>query len=275
VFQPFPAEKPNAAAVFQTLGIGHKEYRNAIYLGGPSMATVAQPLRRSEPAIQTRIVLQPLATPSVLGYFALASGLIIFGTWMAAAWGTPTSPKTFFPFVLLFSGVGQLAAASWAYSARNAVAASIHGAWAAFFLGWGVMWILGTAGAISIPPLGTADPSLGMWFIYMAVISWTTAFAALAKSPGGFLAQAALATGATIAAPAFVTGAAGWEHVAGWLFLAAAAASFYIGAAIMLDNVFGVVVLPLLRWGRGNRPGERPAEPIEYERGDPGVKVGQ
>ena len=239
-------------------------------------STVMQPqLRRSEPALQTRIFLQPLAAPSVLGYFALASGLIIFGTWMAAAWGTPASPKTFFPFILLFSGVGQLAAALWGYSARDAVAASIHGAWSAFFLGWGVMWLLATAGTISVPPLGSANPSLGMWFIYMAVISWTTALAALAKSPGGFLAQATLATGATIAAPAFVAGAAGWEHVAGWLFLAAAALSFYLGAAIMLDNVFGVIVLPLLRWGRGNRPGEVAAEPIEWEYGDPGVKVGQ
>jgi CDP-diglyceride synthetase len=98
-----------------------------------------------------------------------------------------------------------------------------------------------------------------MWFLYLAVISWTTAFAALAKSPGGFVAQATLAAGATIAAPAFINGAAGWEHAAGWVFVAAAAVTFVNGAASML----------------GRAPGRPPLRPVAYEHGDPGVKVGQ
>jgi succinate-acetate transporter protein len=224
---------------------------------------------------EARILLQPIAAPAVLGSLALASGLFIFGTWMAGAWGNAASPKVFFPFVLLFSGVGQLGAALWSYSGRDAISASINGAWAAFFLGWGVMWILGTAGTITIPPLGTADQSLGMWLIYMAVISWTTAFAGLARGPGAFIAYATIAAAATIGAPAFTHGAAGWEHTAGWVFFAGSCLTFYLGAATMLDNVFGVVVLPLARWRRGNRLGETTGQPVEFEHGEPGVKVGQ
>jgi succinate-acetate transporter protein len=231
----------------------------SILSGAPTTRATGEPWLRRESPLETRIMLQPLAEPAVLGSFALASGLIVFGTWTAGAWGDAASPKTFFPFVLLFAGIGQLAAALWGFSARNAVVASIHGAWSAFFLGWGVMWILGTAGTISIPALGTSNPSLGMWFLYLAVISWTTAFAALAKSPGGFVAQATLAAGATIAAPAFIDGAAGWEHAAGWVFVAAAAVAFVVGAAAML----------------GRAPGRPPLRPVEYEHGDPGVKVGQ
>lgn len=117
------------------------------------------------PRPEARIFLQPVAAPSVLGSFALASGLLIYGTWVAGAWGNPTAPETFFPFVLLFSGLGEFGAAMWAYRARDAVSASIYGAWAAFWLGWSVMWILVLAGSLPLPLLGTPFPSLGQWFI--------------------------------------------------------------------------------------------------------------
>jgi hypothetical protein len=89
----------------------------------------------------------------------------------------------------------------------------------------------------------------------MAVITWTTAFAALPRSPIGFLAQATLATGAVIAAVSLIDGAAGWQHTAGWVFVAAATLGFGAGAALMLTSGGG--------------------EPVAYEHGDPGVKVGQ
>jgi len=101
----------------------------------------------------------------------------------------------------------------------------------------------------------------------MSVVTWTTAFAVLPRSPAGFLTQATLASGAVIGAVALLAGSSGWQQVAGWVFVASAALAFYVGAALMLDAVYGKTVLPLLRRGQ--------AEPIEYPRGDPGVKVGQ
>jgi succinate-acetate transporter protein len=224
---------------------------------------------------EARVLLQPIAAPSVLGYFALASALIMYGPWFAGAWGGPASPHVFFPFLLLFGGFGQFAAAMWSYRARNAVAAALHGSWAAFWLGVSIMYLLAATHTIAVPPPGGRFSSLGQWFIYMAVITWTTALAVLARSPGAFLAQATLATAATIAAPALLVGSSGWITVAGWVMVAAAAGAFYQGAALMLDNVFGVVALPLMHWRRGNMPGSRPAEPIQFAHGDPGVKVGQ
>jgi succinate-acetate transporter protein len=216
---------------------------------------------------ESRIMLQPLAAPSVLGYFALGSALIIYGSWFAGGWGTEKDTAAFFPFLLLFGGVGQLGAALWSYRARAAVAAALHGSWAAFWLGVGLIYLLATTHTIVVPARGHHWASLGQWLIYMAVISWTTALAALARSPVGFLAQATLGTAAAIASAALLTASPGWEHVAGWLFVAAAALAFYVGAALMLDTVYGKVALPLLR-----RPS---ADPVEYPRGDPGVKVGQ
>jgi len=227
--------------------------------------TVRRPSRLEGP--QARIFLQPVAAPAVLGYFALGSALIIWGSWFASGWGTEKDPSSFIPFLLLFGGVGQLAAALWGYRARAAVAAALHGSWAAFFLGLGLIYLLATTHTIVVPSRGTPWPALGQWLIYMSVVTWTTAFAALPRSPVGFLAQGTLGSGAAIGAAALLLGSSGWEEVAGWLFVAAATFSFYVGAALMLDTVYGKVALPLLRRGA--------ADPIQYERGDPGVKVGQ
>jgi succinate-acetate transporter protein len=230
------------------------------------VATAARGRARIETP-QARIFLQPIAAPAVLGYFALGSALIIWGSWFAQGWGTEKDPSSFFPFLLLFGGVGQLAAALWSYRARAAVSAALHGSWAAFFLGVALIYLLATTHTITVPPRGAAWPSLGQWLIYMSVITWTTACAALRHSPIGFLAQATLGSGAAIGAAGLLTGSSGWQQVAGWVFVAAATFSFYVGAALMLDSVYGKVALPVLLRGG--------AEPIQYERGDPGVKVGQ
>ena len=215
---------------------------------------------------QARILLQPLAAPAVLGYFALGSALIVYGSWFAEGWGTEKDPSSFFPFLLLFGGVGQLAAALWSYRARAAVSAALHGSWAAFWLGVALIYLLATVHTITVPPRGAEWQSLGQWLIYMSVVTWTTALAVAPRSPVGFLAQATLGSGAAVGAAALLIGSSGWE-VAGWLFVAAGAFSFYVGAALMLDSVYGKVALPVLFGGE--------TEPVQYELGDPGVKVGQ
>jgi hypothetical protein len=211
--------------------------------------------------------LQPIAAPAVLGYFALGSALIIWGSWFAQGWGTEKDASSFFPFLLLFGGVGQLAAALWSYRARAAVAAALHGSWAAFFLGVALIYLLATTRTVVVPARGAEWQSLGQWLIYMSVITWTTAVAALRRSPMGFLTQATLATGSVIAAVALLVGDSGWQQVAGWVFVAAGTLGFYVGAALMLDSVYSKVVLPVLLRGE--------ADPVQYEHGDPGVKAGQ
>jgi succinate-acetate transporter protein len=110
----------------------------------------------------------------------------------------------------------------------------------------------------------------------MAVITWTTAFAALARGPGLFATHAVLGAGALIAAVSLITGSAPWQHGAGWVLVAAAALAIYQGAALMINNVFGLTLLPLLSWRREeNLPGGHPVRPLEFAEGEPGVKAGQ
>jgi succinate-acetate transporter protein len=166
--------------------------------------------------------------------------------------------------------------ALWSYRARDAVAASIHGAWGAFWLGFGIYWLAGTLGGLTVPAPGAVNQPVGQWFIYMAVITFTTAIAAASRGPGLSLTHAVLGAGAVIAAASLITGAPGWQQAAGWVSVAAAALAFYQGAAMRINNVFGVTVLPQFsRRADENVPGGHPVRPVQLAEGEPGVKAGR
>jgi succinate-acetate transporter protein len=226
--------------------------------------------------VQTDIFLQPIAAPAVLGYFASATGFLLFGVWLAGELGGARGAVTLFPFLLLFPGFGQFIAGLWSVKARDAVGASLFCAWGGFWIGYALLWMMDAVGAVSLPRFGGGFQPLGQWLFYMAVITWTIAFAALARSPGQFVGQAVAGAATTIAAAGLIAGSAGWQTAAGWIFVASAAVFLYHSTALMVNALFGKVVLPHLSWRREeNVLGSRPLEPIEFPQGEPGVKVGQ
>ncbi len=243
------------------------------------MSTLAEPQAAHAPdpdAVRTSIFLQPIAAPTVLGHFAGATGFLLFGVWFAGELGAAKGAAVIFPFLLLFSGFGQLAAAMWSYRARDAVGASIFGVWGGFWIAYGFLWLMDVAHVFTLALFAHGFEPIGQWFIYMAVITWTTAFAALARSPAQFISQGIAGAAATIASAGLIAGSAGWQHAAGWIFVAAAALFIYHGAAFMLDALYGRVVLPHLSWrAEENRFGATPLTPIEHPQGEPGVKAGQ
>jgi succinate-acetate transporter protein len=219
--------------------------------------------------------LQPIAAPSVLGYFAAASGFLLFGVWFAGALGGIKGANAIFPFLLLFSGIGQLAAGVWSIRARDASGMSLFAIWGGFWIGYGMLWLLDVAGTITLPPFSLGFGPLGQVFIYMAVITWTTAFAALARSPLRFLSHATAGTAATIACASLIAAAPGWQAIAGWLFVATAGLCLYHATASMLNGLFGFVVLPHFSWRREeNAIGSRPLVPFEFDDSEPGIKAG-
>ncbi|MHB1568933.1 MAG: acetate uptake transporter family protein [Solirubrobacteraceae bacterium] len=203
----------------------------------------------SSNGLPASIFLQPIAAPSVLGYYAGATGFLLFGIWIAGGVATTsTNAISLLPFLLLFAGIGQLAAAMWSYKARDAVAASIHGAWGGFWLAYGLLWLMDATHVLALPVFGHGFEPLGQWFIYMAVITFTTALAALARSPAQFVSQTVAGAAATIACAGLIAGSATWLHVSGWVFVAASALFIYHATALMLNATFGHVVLPHFNW---------------------------
>jgi uncharacterized protein len=225
---------------------------------------------------RTRVVLTPLAAPSILGLFGFFIGTIMVGSNLAGWWGTATSGTTIWPFALTAGGVAQLLAGMWAYRARDGVATAMHGIWGAFWLGYGILQLLISTGVVVAPPLGSPDPAFAMWFVGLASVTMMGALAALAENLSVFAVLAALAGGSGIFAAGLFAGSLSADRVAGWFFVVSAAAAWYAASAMMLAGATRRTILPIGHWSKGaNIPLREPFDPIEFSRGEPGVRLGQ
>jgi succinate-acetate transporter protein len=222
----------------------------------------------------TRVFLQPIAAPSILGLFGFASATFMVAANLAGWYGGKASPEFLFPFAALFGGVAQFAAGMWAFRARDALASAIHGMWGAFWMAYGVLFLLVATGALSVPS-GTW-PEFGYWFLTLGAITAAGALASLGQNLAVTAVLVPLSVGSILLAIFYLVGGTGWEHAAGWVLVASAIIAFYTATAMLMKSTFGRVVLPLGEPHRdANVPGERFTRVIEYERGEPGVKQGQ
>ncbi len=223
---------------------------------------------------RTRVVLQPIAPPSILGLFAFAGATFVVAAHLAGWYGNATSPEYLFPFAAIFGGVAQFAAGMWAFRARDGLATAMHGMWGSFWIAYGVLFLLVATGTLTVPT--GSFPELGYWFLALGVITACGAVAALAEGVGLFVTLASLTTGAGLLAVRYLTGGDGWETAGGWVLVGSAVAATYTAAAMMLEGAWGRVILPLGKYERdANVPGSRFTKPIENERAMPGVRQGQ
>jgi succinate-acetate transporter protein len=225
--------------------------------------------------VPARVVLQPIAAPSVLGLYGLAGTSFVVGAWMAGWYGSAGTPEILFPFAALFGGLAQFLAAMWSYRARDVVATAMHGTWGAFWMAYGVLYALAAAGTLTLPT-GDTFAGLGMWFVALAAITGVGAIAALAQSLGLFAVLTAFTGAAALGAIAYLAGSSGTVTATGYVFLAGALLAWYEASAMLLAASFGRVILPLGKYSRAeNVPGARPARLIQLAGGEPGVTLGQ
>ncbi|MFR9805486.1 acetate uptake transporter [Pseudonocardia sp. RS010] len=224
---------------------------------------------------RSRIVLTPVAAPSVLGLFAFGAATLMVASLLAGWWGTPvTDTPVIAPFALFFGGLAQLLAGMWSYRARDTLATAMHGTWGAFWLGWGLLVLLGTTGVV--PASALESRAFGFWFIGLAVITIFGALAAMAESVALFVVLGLLAAGSTLLAVGLVAPVAWAVTAGGWVLVFSAGAAFYVGGAMLLAATAGRTVLPLGKFSAAaNIPGRKPNDPVEYGEGMPGAKVGQ
>ena len=224
---------------------------------------------------RTRVVLTPIAAPSILGLFGFMGATLMVAANMAGWYGTDTtSPQFLFPFALTFGGIAQFLAAMWSYKARDALATAVHGTWGSFWIGYGILYGFAAAGAYTLPTGKFVE--LGFWFIILASITWVAAAAALFENMGLFSVLSLLAAGSTLAAIGLMAGITGVTKAAGWVLAFSAFAAWYTASAMMLEERFRRVVLPLGKVKQPKAaPGHEIAHPIEYLEGMPGVRVGQ
>ena len=228
---------------------------------------------------RSRVFLQPIAAPSILGLFGLATALMMVGAWMAGWYGTGGTPLVLYPFVLTAGGLAQFLAGMWSYRARDGLATAVHGIWGSFWLALGLLFMLFGAGALPAllaPRIGAGSPGFAFWFVALCAITGLCALAAVAENMSMTLVLTLLALGSGFTAAGFFAGSVWPLRVAGWLFVISAAAALYGAAAMMLEGTFGRTVLPMGRHrAAANIPGRRMTRPLEYRYGQPGVKIGQ
>jgi uncharacterized protein len=224
----------------------------------------------------TRVFLQPIAAPSILGLFGLAGATFMVAAHMAGWYGGPRSDMYLFPFAAMFGGVAQFAAALWAYKARDGLATAIHGMWGSFWIAYGLLHLLAAAHVLILPTGGTFT-EFGYWFLVLAVITGFGTIAAMGRNLAVTAVLGTLTVGAAFAAVFYLVGGTGWERAAGWVLIASSFLATYTAGALMIAGAWGRAVLPLgeIRKAAKRLPEQRSIDALEYEYGEPGVKQGQ
>jgi succinate-acetate transporter protein len=224
-----------------------------------------------------RVVLQPIAAPSILGLFGFAGATFIVAANLAGWYGDhTTTPLALAPFAMVFGGLAQLLAGMWAYRARDGLATAMHGTWGSFWIGYGILNIMLATHTLTAATPWYHDPAIGFWVFALARVTAAGAFASLAESLALFAVLSTLAAGSGILAGAMIYGSHGWATVAGWVLVVSAGCAWYTATGMMLAATSGRTILPLLKYAAAaNRPGARPQRTIELEWAEPGVKHGQ
>jgi succinate-acetate transporter protein len=223
-----------------------------------------------------RVFLQPIAAPSILGLFGFSAATFIVTAHLVGWYGNVNSPTLIFPFAVAAGGIMQGAAALWAFKARDGLATAIHGIWAAFWLGYGLLNLLVAVGDVPAPAPHAAVPELGYWFFALAAITFAGALASLGESLAITSVLAPLAVGTALLGVFYVVGGSGWEKAGGYVTMASAFTAFYAATAMMMASSWRRTVLPLGKYRKeANIPGGKPMYPIQFEFGEPGVKQGQ
>jgi succinate-acetate transporter protein len=218
---------------------------------------------------RSRVFLQPIAAPSILGLYGLAGATFMVAAYMVHWFGTSQTTLLLVPFAAIFGGLAQFLSGMWAYKARDGVATAVHGMWGAFWMAFGILTLILSSGRAAVPgwPM---FPELGYWFIVLAAITWACTGAATAENSALVTVLTFLAAGSTISAIGLLTGIEGLMVLSGYLFIICAIAAWYTASALMLNEAFGREV-----WSLGKTAVARQMPPVTVGMGEPGVIRGQ
>ncbi|MHB1568708.1 MAG: acetate uptake transporter family protein, partial [Solirubrobacteraceae bacterium] len=224
----------------------------------------------------TRVWLQPIAAPSILGLYGFAAATFIVTAYLVGWYGNAGSALLIFPFATAAGGIMQGAAALWAYKARDGLATAVHGIWAAFWLGWGFLQFMIALKLIPAPAPGATVPPLGYWFFALSAITLMAALASLGESLGLTSVLLPLGIGSALLGVFYVVGGHDWELAGGYLTMLSAFTAFYAASSMMFVSALGRTVLPMGKYHKeANVPGGQPIYPLEFPLGEPGVRQGQ
>lgn len=199
------------------------------------------PGETQDPEAHFRVVLRPIASSLPLGFFAFTVGTVLLSA-IELTWTPVATTAQVAVLVLAFVAPLEVLSGLFAFLARDSGAATglttLGAAWAAT----AINLLHGPPGALSRP--------LAIFLLVLSLLMFVmSATAVLGKPLFGVL----LVLGGCRFALTGVyqaTGIVGVEHAAGWLGVPLAVFALYGGLALLLEESYQRMVLPLGRRGR-------------------------
>lgn len=189
-------------------------------------------------------MLTPYSPPPIIGLYGFMGATLMVGAWQAG-WYANSTGFILWSFAAIFGGIFPGGAAFFWLRAGDGLAAGIHATWGSFWIGFGLLFSLGSVGLYSIPPFGAVNTLFAFWFIVLTLIAASGAFVAA-------LANWAVCSVLTFLAVAAGFTAAGWWAgsdtmlvIGGWLFVISAMLAWYTATALVAENVTGGALLPV------------------------------
>ena len=217
---------------------------------------------------EARVFLQPIAAPSVLGLFGFAAATFMVSANLAGWYGSNSTQEYLAPFAAMFGGVAQFLAGMWAYKARDAIATAMHGMWGAFWIAYGILFLLISTGTLSATGVNFSL-GVGYWFAMLSAITLMGAIAALGENVALATVLNTLWVGAGCLAVGFLTTTHFWVVIGAYVLLLSALCAWYTAGALMFEGA-GRPILPV---GKTRKTVEKAG--LSVGTGEPGVQHGQ
>lgn len=186
---------------------------------------------------------EQVANPAPLGLFAFGLTTALLQGANTAITENTTNYLTW-GFAMFFGGLAQLLAGMWEFKRQNTFGATAFTSYGAFWMSlslWGIL----VAARVFEPTVHGFQMMLALWGIYTFILMVPTLELNFALTSLFFT----LSVLFFMLAGGVVTPV--WSKIGGWWGLVVAGIAFYIAAADIINEEFGMTVLPLGKWGVG------------------------
>ena len=217
-----------------------------------------------EARAEFRVMLRPLASSLPLGFFAFTVGTVLL-TALELRWAPLSQDSQLMILVLAFVVPMEGLSGLFAFLARDSGAATGLTTLSAAWLATSVTALQGQPGALSLP--------LAIFLFTLTALMLVMAVTAMTGKPlfGVLLLMGACRFALTGVYQA--TGTTSVEQAAGWLGIPLALFALYGGLALLLEESYQRMVLPLGRRGRSRTSLEgRFAHQVHQAESEPGVR---
>jgi uncharacterized protein len=188
-----------------------------------------------------RVVLRPIASSLPLGFFAFTVGTVLLSA-LELRWVPVSDTAQLAVFVLAFVAPMEALSGLFAFLARDSGAATGLTTLSAAWTATAINLLHGPPGALSLP--------LAVFLLTLTPLMLVMSAASVAGKPLFGLLLAIGACRFALTGVFQATGNVPVEHAAGWLGVPLAVFALYGGLALLLEESYQRMVLPLGRRGR-------------------------